>query len=187
MFLLWGLKTSYDQASQPDKELSDKVSISGSVQLCWLMAPVVGWHIRDKLRPVPKHGSTLIYFHRNRKIRLGWRAQDGHLDSHTAPELCVYSNQLAAYVHFLSAQSQAGWHKRQTAKEVSDKVSTLSNSLHQHPFHLHRARPADTKGRQPRKCLIKCLLWATRYISTPSICTEPGRLTQKADSQGSVW
>ena len=36
---------------------------------------------------------------------------------------------------------------------MSDKVSTLSNSLHQHPFHLHRARLADRcqAGRQTKK------------------------------------
>ena len=36
---------------------------------------------------------------------------------------------------------------------MSDKVSTLSNSLHQHPFHLHRARLADRMqaGRQTKK------------------------------------
>ena len=34
----------------------------------------------------------LLYVHRNRRlIRDGWRTQDGHLDFHTAPELCVYA------------------------------------------------------------------------------------------------
>ena len=41
-----------------------------------------GWHIRDKLWPMRKVGSFwLFYVHRNHK------AQDGHLDLHTAPEL----------------------------------------------------------------------------------------------------
>jgi len=31
------------------------------------MSSDVGWHIRDKLWPVPKHGSVLPYVHRNRK------------------------------------------------------------------------------------------------------------------------
>ena len=47
--------------------------------------------IRDKLRPVPKHGSNYIISMalRPRKPEgsLGRTAQDGHLDSHTAPEL----------------------------------------------------------------------------------------------------
>ena len=30
----------------------------------------VGWHIRDKLWPMPKHGSVLLYVHRGRKARL---------------------------------------------------------------------------------------------------------------------
>ena len=49
-----------------------------------LMSSDVGWHIRDKLRPVREHG--LIYVHGG---SLGRTAQDGHLDSHTAPELCT--------------------------------------------------------------------------------------------------
>ena len=31
------------------------------------MSSDVGWHIRDKLWPVPKHGSMLLYVHRNHK------------------------------------------------------------------------------------------------------------------------
>ena len=50
------------------------------------MSSDVSWHIRDKLRPMPKHGSTLLYVHGNRGS-LGWTAQDSHHDSHTAPEL----------------------------------------------------------------------------------------------------
>ena len=36
---------------------------------CCLMSSDVGWHIRDKLRPMPKHGSVLLYVHGN-AIRL---------------------------------------------------------------------------------------------------------------------
>ena len=49
----------------------------------WLMSSDVSWHIRDKLWPMPKHGSINLYVHGNQK------AQDGHLDSHTAPELSL--------------------------------------------------------------------------------------------------
>ena len=39
---------------------------------------------------IPKHGSMLLYVHRNRKAHYdGEGAQDGHLDFHTAPELCL--------------------------------------------------------------------------------------------------
>ena len=47
------------------------------------MSSDVGWHIRDKLWPMPKHGLVLL----NRA--LGRKAQDGHLDFHTAPEQAV--------------------------------------------------------------------------------------------------
>ena len=50
------------------------------------MSSDVTWHIRDKLWPMPKHGSINLYVHGNQS--LGRTAQDGHLDSHTAPELC---------------------------------------------------------------------------------------------------
>ena len=35
-----------------------------------------------------KFGSTLLYVHRNHNDYQGRGAQDGHLDFHTAPELC---------------------------------------------------------------------------------------------------
>ena len=47
----------------------------------------VGWHIRDKLRPVPKHSSVLLYVHGNHEARYGTDSPGQHLDSHTAPEL----------------------------------------------------------------------------------------------------
>ena len=60
------------------------------------MSSDVGWHIRDKLWPMPKHGSIIISLRpRKPEGSLGRTAQDGHLDSHTAPELwtvkwCIY-------------------------------------------------------------------------------------------------
>ena len=37
--------------------------------LCCLMSSDVGWHIRDKLRPMREHGSMLFYVHGNHKAR----------------------------------------------------------------------------------------------------------------------
>ena len=37
--------------------------------LCCLLSSDVGCHIRDKLRPVPKHGSVLLYVPGNHKAR----------------------------------------------------------------------------------------------------------------------
>ena len=58
-----------------------------------LVSSDVGWHIRDKLRPLREHGSIYYIALRPRKpeTSLGRTAQDGQLDSHTAPELlcCV--------------------------------------------------------------------------------------------------
>ena len=34
-----------------------------------LMSSDVGWHIGDKLRPMPKHGSINLYVHRSQKAR----------------------------------------------------------------------------------------------------------------------
>ena len=45
------------------------VQNTGSVRLCCLMSSDVGWRIRDKLRPVPKHGSINLYVHGNQKAR----------------------------------------------------------------------------------------------------------------------
>ena len=57
------------------------------MKYCLLSSDVI-WHIRNKLWPMPKRGS--VYFLRPRKPEgsLGRTAQDGHLDFHTAPELC---------------------------------------------------------------------------------------------------
>ena len=40
---------------------------------CCLMSLDVGWHIRDKLRPVREHGSILLYIHGNQKARYDGR------------------------------------------------------------------------------------------------------------------
>jgi len=42
-------------------------------RLCCLMSSDVGWHIRDKLRPMPKHDSILLYIPENHKAR--WDGQ----------------------------------------------------------------------------------------------------------------
>ena len=47
----------------------------------------IGWRIRDKLRPVPKHSSMLLYVHGNHEARYGMNSPGQHLDSHTAAEL----------------------------------------------------------------------------------------------------
>ena len=39
------------------------------VWLCYLTSSDVGWLIRDKLRPMLKHDSLLLYVHRNHKAR----------------------------------------------------------------------------------------------------------------------
>ena len=87
----------------------------GSVRLSCLMSSDVGWQIRDKLRPMPYDGLSLNMSTRhprtwsptsswpmpwarfNNSLRprkpegsLGRTAQDGHLDSHTAPELSLF-------------------------------------------------------------------------------------------------
>ena len=36
---------------------------------CCLMSSDVGWHIRDKLRPMHEHGSMLLYVHGNHEAR----------------------------------------------------------------------------------------------------------------------
>ena len=38
-------------------------------RLCCLMSSDVVWHIKDKLKPMPKHGSINLYVHRNQKAR----------------------------------------------------------------------------------------------------------------------
>ena len=65
------------------KDLGVSLSLSLCLSGCdydsmsWcLMSSDVSWHIMDKLWPMPKLGSVIQ------------TDQDGHLNSHTAPELC---------------------------------------------------------------------------------------------------
>ena len=46
-----------------------------------------------------EHGSILLYVHGNHKARLGRKAQDGHLDFHTPPELCTLYPQAWTYIY----------------------------------------------------------------------------------------
>ena len=65
--------------------MSDAVNKIG--RLCCLMSSDVGWHIRGKLRPMPKHGFNIALRPLKPEGSLGQTDQDGHLDSHTDPEL----------------------------------------------------------------------------------------------------
>ena len=44
---------------------------------------------RDKLRPMPKHGSVFTSTEARRLVRTDIPGPDGHLDSHSAPKLPV--------------------------------------------------------------------------------------------------
>ena len=59
---------------------------------------------------MPKHGSIILYVHgRKPEGSLGRTAQDGHLDSHTAPELCFlphFTAPLNTLLHFNSLREQ---------------------------------------------------------------------------------
>ena len=44
--------------------------LSALLMMSWcLMSSDVSWHIRDKLWPMPKHGSIIFYVHGNQKAR----------------------------------------------------------------------------------------------------------------------
>ena len=45
---------------------------------CCLMSSEIGWHIRDKLRPMPKHGSVLLLRPRKPEGSLRRKCQDCH-------------------------------------------------------------------------------------------------------------
>ena len=56
---------------------------------CWLkwclMSSDVSWHIRDKLWPMPKHGSIILSTETRMLVRT-----DSHLDSHTTLRLLAF-------------------------------------------------------------------------------------------------
>ena len=50
--------------------LFDWVGVLWLMMMNWcLMSSDVSWHIRDKLWPMPKHGSIILYVHGNQKAR----------------------------------------------------------------------------------------------------------------------
>ena len=71
---------------------------TGSLWTAWwwswkwcLMSSDVNWHIRDKLWPSAEAWFDIALRPRKPEDSLGRTAQDGHLDSHTAPELWMDS------------------------------------------------------------------------------------------------
>ena len=90
-------------------------SISISQDFAWLMmkwclmSSYVSWHIRDKLWPMPKHGSIILYVHGNQNS-LGRTGQDGYLDSHTAPELWFCLARIK-FLYTVSKKKNASWHE----------------------------------------------------------------------------
>ena len=48
--------------------ISERESVTMMMKWC-LMSSDVSWHIRDKLWPMPKHGSINLYVHGNQKSR----------------------------------------------------------------------------------------------------------------------
>ena len=68
---------------------SARACASLSMKWC-LMSSDVSWHIRDKLWPMPKHGSIILYVHGNQKARYGGQPRTATSTlTDTAPKLCV--------------------------------------------------------------------------------------------------
>ena len=73
-----------------------------------LMSSYVSWHIRDKLWPMPKWWFNISLRPRKPEGSLGRPTQDGHLDSHTAPELCQETHKQYAYLSVTYRQNNNG-------------------------------------------------------------------------------
>ena len=70
--LLWILKVLIEiflVAHEKGQKSFNGFKFSTDVVKCCLMSSDVSWHIRDKLWPVPKHGSINLYVHGNQKAR----------------------------------------------------------------------------------------------------------------------
>ena len=52
-----------------DFHTAPELWVLASVRLCCIMSSDVGWHIRDKLRPMREHGSINLYVHGSQKAR----------------------------------------------------------------------------------------------------------------------
>ena len=61
---------AWDASTPGKKREKRKESFVSMMMMSWcLMSSDVSWHIRDKLWPMPKHGSIILYVHGNQKAR----------------------------------------------------------------------------------------------------------------------
>ena len=55
---------------EPKQILDEEIWDFREMKMNWcLKSSDVGWHIRDKLWPMPKHGPINLYVHGNQKVR----------------------------------------------------------------------------------------------------------------------
>ena len=63
------LTVSVDVKQHSNENIIVVAIVPAVVVKCCLMSPDVSWHIRDKLWPMPRHGSIILYVHGNQKAR----------------------------------------------------------------------------------------------------------------------
>ena len=62
--------TEIEKRKEKGKESSKTSTFEDVMMMSWcLVSSDVSWHIRDKLWPMPKHGSINLYVHGNQKAR----------------------------------------------------------------------------------------------------------------------
>ena len=72
-FVSFHCRFTFAETSRDFPSQGVHLSFHSSAQLCCLMSSDVGRYIGDKLRPMPKHGSVILYVHGNQKAR--WDGQ----------------------------------------------------------------------------------------------------------------
>ena len=79
---------------------------------CCLMSSYVIWHIRDKLWPMPKHGSINLYVHGNPRAALRRLVVRTDSPGHPAPRLSHSSSWFDVVVKCCFMSSDISWHIR---------------------------------------------------------------------------
>ena len=97
------------------------------MQMKWcLMSSGVGWHLRDKLRPMPKHGSINLYIHGSQKAHKDGQPRMAtstltqlltyvqHADVSVSTCMCVCAA-CSWYTHLILALAHRNWWMMQRA------------------------------------------------------------------------
>ena len=101
---------------------------------------------------------------------LGRTAQDGHLDSHTAPELCTETGQALSFIPPRNGQSLAGSARLERRRGKGGNSGPVTRaSLHRSPATQTKQQqpPPPKKKNQKKISAVILLSWTLKRMCSP--------------------